>query len=83
MDGAADDIRIEMLIDKQQSAFYKVIDCCQKFEVSINSISLYGDYSSDQQLMTLRINGSQSEKLLDSIWNLGVTVNRVTQLTEE
>ena len=83
MNGAADDIRIEMLIDKQQSAFYKVIDCCQKFEVSINSISLYGDYSSDQQLMTIRINGSQGEKLLDSIWDLGVTVNQVTQLTEE
>ncbi len=83
MNGAANDIRIEMLIDKQQSAFYKVIDCCQKFEVSINSISLYGDYSSDQQLMTIRINGSQGEKLLDSIWDLGVTVNQVTQLTEE
>jgi len=83
MDGAADDIRIEMLIDKQQSAFYKVIDCCQKFAVSINSISLYGDYSSDQQLMTIRINGSQGEKLLDSIWDLGVTINQVTQLTEE
>ncbi len=83
MDGADDDIRIEMLLDKQQSAFYTVIDCCQKFGVSINSISLYRDYSSDQQLMTIRINGGRSEKLLDSIWDLGVKINQITQLTED
>ncbi len=83
MDGEADDIRIEMLIDKKQSAIYKIIDCCKKFETTINSISLYGDYSSDQQLMTIRINGNQSDKLLDSIWDLGVKINQITQLAEE
>lgn len=83
MDGEADDIRIEMLIDKKQSAIYKIIDCCKKFDTTINSISLYGDYSSDQQLMTIRINGNQSDKLLDSIWDLGVKINQITQLAEE
>jgi len=83
MDGVDDDIRIEMLIDKKQNAFYKVIDCCKKFKVTINSISLYGDYSSNQQLMTIRINGGQSDKLFDSIWDLGVTINQITQLAEE
>ena len=83
MDGESDDVRIEMLIDKRQSAFYKVIDCCKKFEATINSISLYGDYSSDQQLMTIRINGKQSDRLLDAMWDLGVKINQVTQLAEE
>ena len=83
MDGATDDVRIEMLIDKKQSAFYKVIDCCKKFEATINSISLYGDYSSDQQLMTIRINGEHSDRLLDAMWDLGVKINQITQLAEE
>ena len=83
MDGETDDVRIEMLIDKKQSAFYKVIDCCKKFEATINSISLYGDYSSDQQLMTIRINGEQSDRLLDAMWDLGVKINQVTHLAEE
>lgn len=83
MDGAVDDVRIEMLIDKKQSAFYKVIDCCKQYEVTINSISLYGDYSSEQQLMTIRINGKQSAELVDAIWDLGVTINQITQLAAE
>jgi acetoin utilization protein AcuB len=83
MDGEEDDIRIEMLIDKKQSAFYKVIDCCKQFETTINSISLYGDYSSEQQLMTIRINGKQSDTLLDAIWDLGVKINQITKMAEE
>jgi acetoin utilization protein AcuB len=83
MDGEADDIRIEMLIDKEQSAFYKVINCCKQFNATINSISLYGDYSSDQQLMTIRINGKQNDKLIEAMWDLGVKINQITQLGEE
>ena len=83
MDGSRDDVRIEMLLDKKQSAFYKVLDCCKKFRATINSISLYGDYSSDQQLMTIRINSKQNDKLLDAIWDLGVRINQVTQLAGE
>lgn len=83
MDGEADDIRIEMLIDKEQNAFYKVMNCCKQFDATINSISLYGDYSSDQQLMTIRINGEQNEKLLEAIWDLGVKINQISQPAEE
>lgn len=83
MDGEADDIRIEMLIDKKQSAFYKVINCCKQFDATINSVSLYGDYSSDQQLMTIRVNSKQNDKLLDAMWELGVKINQITHLAEE
>ena len=83
MDGAKDDVRIEMLLDKNQSAFYKVMDCCKKFRATINSISLYGDYSSEQQLMTIRINGEQNDKLLEAMWDLGVKINQISQLAEE
>lgn len=80
MDGEEDDVRIEMLIDKEQNTFYKVIECCHRFQVNINSLSLYRDYSSDQQLMTIRLNGRQCDNLVESIWELGVTINQVTRL---
>ncbi len=33
--------------------------------------------------MTIRINGKQSAELVDAIWDLGVTINQITQLAAE
>lgn len=83
MEGEEDDTRMEMLIDKGQSTFYKVIECCQRFQVNINSLSLYHDYSSDQQLMTIRLNGLQCDNLVEAIWDLGVTINQISRLKDD
>lgn len=83
MEGEEDDARIEMLIDKEQNTFYKVIECCHRFQININSISLYRAYSSNQQLMTIRLNGLQCDSLIEAIWDLGVTINQITRLGNE
>lgn len=83
MDGEINDIRIVMLIDKDQSAIYKVIDCCKEFKATINSISLYSDYSSKQQLMTIRINSKHKDELLSAMWDLNVKIDQITQLPGE
>ena len=83
MAGDDDDVRIEMVLDKGQQAFFAVMDCCKKYESRINSISLYGDYSSDQQLMTLRINGKYSDKVIEAIWETGAKIEQITKLAEQ
>lgn len=69
--------RIELYIANNGTALYAVTDLCKEFDMSLSAISVYKNYSEEQQLLTIRVNGHKLEKLINALWDSGVKVNRV------
>jgi len=80
--GAGDKgIRLELQIKNSSSAIYKVMDICRQFDMELTAISIYNNFSQEHQLLTIRINGEDTEDIIDALWDSGAKINQI--LTEE
>lgn len=68
--------RIELKIDHKPASFYAMMQVFKKFDMTILGITVYPDYSEDQQLITLKVQGSNLDRLIDALWDSGLQVNR-------
>ena len=78
MEGEKSDVRIELQIKKRENEIYKIVALCQQFNVLLNSISIYQNFSPEHQLVTIRVNGEQTDKLVDALWDSGMKINQIT-----
>jgi acetoin utilization protein AcuB len=83
MEGEKNDIRVELQTKRTQNDIYKIVALCQQFEVSLNSISIYKNFSPEHQLVTIRVNGTQTDNLVDALWDSGMKINQITTKSEE
>jgi acetoin utilization protein AcuB len=78
--GAANkDTRIEIQIPRSRDAVYEIINICKRFEMHLNAITVYKNFSPEQQLLTIRVNGAAIDDLVDALWKSGAKVNRVVK----
>jgi len=69
--------RIELQISNDGSAIYTITDICKQFNVNLTAITVYRNFSHDQQLLTIRVNGEKVDAMVDALWDSGAKVNRV------
>lgn len=69
--------RIELRISNDGTAIYAITDICKQFNMNLTAITVYQNFSHDQQLLTIRVNGEELEDMVDALWNSGAKVNRV------
>jgi acetoin utilization protein AcuB len=69
--------RIELRISNDGSAIYTITDICKQFNMNLTAITVYQNFSRDQQLLTIRVNGEELDGMVDALWNSGAKVNRV------
>ncbi len=70
--------RIEMQIGRESSAVYTITEICRQFKMNLTAITLYRNFSPDHQLLTIRVNGGELDKMIDALWKSGATVNQVS-----
>lgn len=80
MEGEKNDVRIELQTRRAENDVYKIVALCQQFNVSLNSISIYNNFSPEHQLVTIRVNGTQTEELVDALWDSGMKINQITAM---
>lgn len=71
------DTRIEIQIPKKGDAIYAIMEICKQFNMHLNAITVYTNFSPDQQLLTIRVNGGAIDALVGALWDSGAKVNRV------
>jgi acetoin utilization protein AcuB len=69
--------RIEIKIDHKPSSFYTMLQLFKKCEMTILSITVYSDFSEEHQLVTLKVQGDNIDRLIDSLWDSGLQINRL------
>ncbi len=69
--------RIELQISKKSSAIYAITDICRQFDMNLSAITVYKNFSHDQQLLTIRVSGEKIDDMVDALWNSGAKVNQV------
>lgn len=81
--GGESGARIELQIQNNGAAVYKITDICKDFNMQLLAITIFKNYSPDHQLLTIRVTGDQIENMVDALWNSGAKVNRVRLETEQ
>jgi len=76
MTGDQTGTRLDLKIDQQPEAFYKMIKAFQKTGKEIVAIAQHYRYSADHHLVTVHIAEQDNDDLLDLLWQNGVTVKR-------
>lgn len=69
--------RIELQVSRDTSAVCTIIKICRQFEMDLTAITLYRNFSPEQQLLTIRVSGRKIDKMIDAFWESGAKVNRV------
>lgn len=69
--------RIELKIDRKPSAFYAMMQVLKKCEATILGITIFSEYSEEHQLVTLKIQSANLDRLTDGLWAAGVHINRL------
>ncbi|MDD2463782.1 MAG: CBS domain-containing protein [Desulfobulbus sp.] len=69
--------RIELKIDKSPSAFYAMMQVFKKCGMTVLGITVFADFSEEHQLVTLKVQGEDLEKLTESLWDAGLQINRM------
>ncbi len=69
--------RIEIQIGHDSLELYTVIEICKQYQLCLTSITVYRDFSPDQQLITLRVSGERVDEMIDGLWDSGIKVNQV------
>jgi acetoin utilization protein AcuB len=69
--------RIELKIDRKPSAFYAMMQVLKKCEATILGIAIFSDFSVEHQLVTLKIQIDNMERLINSLWAAGLQINRL------
>jgi len=70
--------RIELQIHKDGAAINAITAICQRFEMDLTAITVFRNFSQDQQLLTIRVNGKAIDDMVDALWESGAKVNRIT-----
>ncbi len=70
--------RIELQISNDGSAIYRITEICRQFDMKLSAITVYKNFSHDQQLLTIRVKGDDVDDLIEALWDSGAKVNRVT-----
>jgi acetoin utilization protein AcuB len=69
--------RIEIKIDHKPASFYAMLQVFKKCEMTILGITVFPDFSEEHQLVTLKVQGENIEKLIDNLWDSGLQINRL------
>lgn len=69
--------RIEIKIDRKAASFYAMLQVFKKCEMTILSITVFPDFSEDYQLVTLKVQGENMDRLIDALWDAGLQINRL------
>jgi acetoin utilization protein AcuB len=69
--------RIELQISNNGTAIYAITDICRQFDMNLSAISVYKNFSHKHQLLTIRVNGKEMDKMINAFWESGAKVNRV------
>jgi acetoin utilization protein AcuB len=69
--------RIEIKIDRKPASFYAMLNVFKKCEMTVLGITVFPDFSEDHQLVTLKVQGENMDRLIDSLWDSGLQVNRM------
>lgn len=69
--------RIEIKIDHKPASFYAMLQVFKKCEMTVLGITVFPDFSEEHQLITLKVQGENIEKLIDSLWDSGLQINRL------
>ncbi len=73
--------RFDLKIDHEPKSFYKMIKAFEHEEKEILAIFQHWDFSKDQQLITVLTRGSDNERLVDSLWEKEIKVDRITEIS--
>lgn len=68
--------RIELKIDRKPAAFYAMMQVFKKCNMTILGITVFSDFSEEHQLVTLKVQGENVGRLIDSLWDAGLQINR-------
>jgi acetoin utilization protein AcuB len=69
--------RIELKVDRSQQAFYAMMQVFKKCQMTVLGMTVFPDFSETHQLVTLKVQGEDMEKLVDSLWAAGLQINRL------
>ncbi len=68
--------RIELQIGKDAADFYETFRIFKEFNMLVISVALYPGFSENYQLLTVRLQGEEMEKMMDALWKSGVKIHR-------
>jgi len=68
-------VRIEVKIDRNPASFYRMIQVFKKCEITVFGITMLHDYSTEHQLVSLKVHGDDMERLIDGLWAAGLQIN--------
>lgn len=74
--------RIELKIDKSPESFYELLDILKNYHLDILSIAVLGNYSLENKLVTLRVNGAELDEMIDELWASDFQITRIQQEEE-
>ena len=69
--------RIEIKIDRKPASFYTMLQVFKQCSMTILGITVFPDFSEEYQLVTLKVQGENMDKLIDSLWDSGLQINRL------
>lgn len=81
MTGGQAGTRLDLKIDQNPEAFYKMIKAFQKQNKEILAISQHYGYSSEHHLVTIHIKENDNDELIDLLWKSEVTVERISSVS--
>jgi acetoin utilization protein AcuB len=71
-------IRLEIILDELPSDLYRSMNLLQKHGALVLALSLCDGPARNRKLLTLRIEDSGAEEIIDAFWNEGIVVTKVT-----
>ncbi len=75
--GEEAETRLELSIGKSREAIFEVMELLNQHDLTIQTISLYKNFSEKQQLLTVRTIGDEIEAAITALWKGGFKVNSV------
>ena len=58
-------------------SFYAMLQVFKQCEMTILGITVFPDFSQDHQLVTLKVQGENVDRLIDKLWSSGLQINRL------
>jgi acetoin utilization protein AcuB len=74
--------RIELQVGKTARELYETFEIFKDFDMVVRSVAVYPDFSENQQLLTLRVQGDGLDAMLDALWKSGCKIHRIMIVDE-
>lgn len=75
--GDREGVRLELLIGKEPRALYDVLDIFKRYDIFIQAVTVFRDFSPRQCLVTARLDGRELQLMLESLRKEGVQISRI------